>query len=201
MRVRNSAAEKQSAISFPPAAPALKLPRGARANASAPVRDDMLAEERRRLAEDVAAMREREANLRDYEARLRRWQEDLDASRPSGAPSHGGPNHYLRPSSRAPFENDAALQAAWEKLHRARELFEVERSHLVNDRLAVRADSDALRQREAALNAREARLNDRERQLAERPVQPPPAEPSSSAVQRFTQAPFAAAKAVFRKRK
>src|ERR1043166_8688513 len=121
-----------SIVTFPPPAPELKLPRASTEKWAA-----TLAEERRRLQEDHDALREREANLREYEARLRAWQAEIDAGR-AGSTNVGASAPAAAPvaptvqrqSSRTPFNEDPALQAAWEKLHRARELLEAEQPHL-----------------------------------------------------------------------
>lgn len=189
-------------ITFPPAAPVLKLARPPAEKWAA-----TLAEERKRLQEDMDALRVREENLREYEARLRALQAEIEAGRQGPAPGAARPGSgvpFARTSSRAPFaEPEAALQAGWEKLHRARELLEAEQAHLRDDRIAMREHETALRQREEALAEREARLAEREaRCRAEAPVVPaapaprPVEEKESSAVSRLTTAPFRMARAV-----
>jgi hypothetical protein len=194
-----------SPINFPPPQPTLKLTRPAPDKWAA-----TLAEERRRLQEDQDTLREREANLREYEERLRTWQAEIDASRQQAAPAPrvaGGTAPFLRPSSKAPFADDAALQAAWEKLHRARELFEAEQSHLREDRLALREQAENLKHREDMLAAREAALQEREALVAEAlgmkapAPQPIASEHTMSAVTRLTRAPFDMARSVFGGRK
>lgn len=197
-------------ITFPPTEPTLKLPR-----VSAEKWAETLAEERRRLQEDHEALREREENLREYEARLRALQAEIEASRACApaptrpaapaaamvthAPSSTAP--FLRPSSRTPFHDDPALQAAWEKLHRAREILEAEQNHLRDDRIAIREQQNAIKQREHALNDREARLAEREALLAEAAPapegEPIAGEHTMSAVTRLTRAPFNMARSVF----
>ena len=96
-------------ITFPPAAPVLKLTRAPAEKWAA-----TLTEERRRLQEDQEALREREANLRDYETRLRALQTEIEAGRSgptAGVRATATP--FLRPTSKAPFADDIALQAAW----------------------------------------------------------------------------------------
>lgn len=192
-------------ITFPSQGPELKLARPSAEKWAA-----TLAEERRRLQEDQEALRERENNLREYEARLRALQADIESARlatpahpaiASGSRSPTG--HFQRPSSRAPFVDDAALQAAWEKLHRAHELFEAEQAHLRDDRIAVREQEAAVKRREEAIAARELRLAEREALVAAAlpaaiPVQAQPA--SDSAVSKFTRGPFNLARSVFGKK-
>jgi hypothetical protein len=111
---------------------------------------------------------------------------------------------FARPASRAPFESDVALQAAWEKLHRAQELFEAERSHLRDERMVSHERESAVKRRELAVAQRETRLVEREAAVmaagqpetapANRPVA---AEHTISAVTRLTRAPFDMARSVF----
>lgn len=192
-------------ITFPPAAPTLKLARPSAEKWAA-----TLAEERRRLLEDQDALREREENLRAYESRLRSLQAEIEADR-AGRPQAPAPvapatRHtapiFQRPSSRAPFVDDGALQAAWDKLHRARELLESEQTHLRDERIAQREHDAALKQRAAELAKREARLAEREALVAA--ALPPATEaasaadaPHASGVARFTSAPFKIARSVF----
>lgn len=186
-----------SLVTFPPAAPELKLPR-----ASAEKWAATLAEERRRLQEDQDALRERENNLREYEARLRGWQAEIDAGR-TAAPSRPAAPAVLARASHAPFAEDPALQAAWEKLHRARELLEAEQTHLRDDRLAMREQEVAAKKRAEALDAREAALTAREALVAEATPIPAPvaSEHTLSAMTRLTRAPFDMARTVFGGRK
>lgn len=153
------------------------------------------------LAADLEALREREMNLRDYEARLRAWQAQLDealvkppaltADMPGGS---GAP--FARTASGSPFATDPTLQAAWEKFHRARALLEAEQNQMRDDRIVLRETELSLKRREAELAQREAALAERER-LVMAAIERSPA----SAVQRLTQAPFEAAKAIFSARK
>ncbi len=195
-------------ITFPPSAPILKLARPSSEKWAA-----TLAEERKRLQEDMDALRVREENLREYEARLRALQAEIDAGRQHAAPVTSRPGSavpFVRPGSRAPFvEQDAALQAGWEKLHRARELLEAEQAHLRDDRIAQREHETLLKQREHAVAERETRLAEREAMLREAaPVAPSaPSAPArveeegDSAVARLTAAPFKMARAVLLGRK
>jgi pyruvate/2-oxoglutarate dehydrogenase complex dihydrolipoamide acyltransferase (E2) component len=167
-----------------------------------------LTEERRRLEEDHEALREREGNLREYEARLRILQAEIEAGRtvppmPKPAPeakspapaasSPGTTPQFQRPSSRAPFGEDPALQAAWEKLHRAREILEAEQKNLRDDRISLQDLETMLKQRMEELTEREAIVAQRETILAATaaPAEPiPEGEPQVSAVTRFTRSVF-----------
>lgn len=191
-----------SSINLPPPAPALKLARPSAEKWAA-----TLAEERRRLHEDQEALREREANLREYESRLRILQADLEAACAVPAFAHGTVSpgsrapisHFQRPTSRAPLTDDASLQAAWEKLHRAHELFEAEQAHLRDDRIAISELADATKRREEAVAARELRLAEREALVAaaipEMMAKTP--ETGGSTMSKLTRGPFNLARSVF----
>ena len=199
-----------STILFPPTRPVLKLSRAAGSTPPVPratVAEGRwaatLAEERRRLHEDQEALRVREINLREYEARLRLLQAEIEAGTAAGGRAgRGSAAPFVRPSSRVPFEGDTALQASWEKLHRARELLEAEQNHLRDERIQ-RADWESnLKSREDAVAEREERVAERERLLAEAvgsndAAQPVAGEHTLSAVARLTTGPFAMARAVF----
>ncbi len=185
-------------ITFPPSGPALKLERTA---PSAEKWAATLAEERRRLQEDQDALREREQNLRDYELRLRSLQAEIEAGRAGenrGFTAAPMPQAEVRSPRRDTFEEDTALQAGWEKLHRARELFAAEQNNLRDDRIAVREQEAALRRREVAVSERESRLAAREALVAAAaPAEPMAGEHTMSAVTRLTRAPFNMARSVF----
>jgi hypothetical protein len=157
-----------------------------------------LATERKRIADDAEALELREANLKDYEARLRTLQKELDGNQRGGTSRSASP--FLGRSG-TPFSSDASLDAAWQKLHRARELCEAEQAHLRDDRIAMQAFELELKQRELAVAAREAQVAEQEAILAasaqvasETP--PPIAEPS--AFRRLTRMPFLVAESVLR---
>lgn len=187
-----------SAITFPPPGPTLKLPRPSAEKWAA-----TLAEERRRLHDDHEALREREANLREYENRLRALQAEIEAGRNGAqfpAPVRATVSPFHRPASRTPFTDEAALQAAWEKLHRARALMEAEQEHLRDDRIAQHDWETEMKQREEAVATREAELAAREAQLAAATAEtsePVAGEHTMSAVTRLTRAPFEMARSVF----
>ncbi len=202
-----SLAPMNTIITFPPAAPTLKLASRSATNPSSEKWAATLAEERRRLQEDQEALREREANLRDYESRLRSLQAEIEAGR--GAPpvttTRNTAAPFLRPTSKAPFADDAALQVAWEKLHRARELFEAEHSHLRDERIVVNDQLAAVKAREEALAAREAAVAAREQLIAATNTcavsgEPVASEHTMSAMTRLTRAPFTMARSVFGKK-
>ncbi len=177
-----------------PAEPALRLPRRAAAPSVSEIGDT-----RAELAAELESLCEREANLRAYEERLRTWQAQLDAQGVGAPPAGLTAAPFLRPTSRAPFARDPALEVAWEKLHRARALLEAEQKQMCDDRLKLRDVTAALQQREAELVARETQLAERELRLA---AAAQPAPESTAQAERagwsLTQAPFRAAKAIFR---
>lgn len=181
----------------PAGAPALRLARRPRIQSAdtPPGRGSAAAS----FVADLEALREREANLRAYEERLRVWQGELDA-RAGAAPEFPAPvagSSFLRPSSHSPFARDLSLEAAWEKLHRARALLEAEQRQLCDDRLKFRDADAGLRERETDLAAREAQLAERERALAAAATASA-ATDSGSAAWNLTRAPFRAARAIFR---
>jgi hypothetical protein len=187
-------------IIFPAAKPELKLSLAPFAAERAEARNaSQEAMERQHLDQDHEALRDREANLRDYEARLRQWQAQIESTlQQPPVPAYVPPVSLARVPSVSPFEGDTALQAGWEKLHRARELLEAEQAHVRDDRLNLKETALVLKRHEAALDAREASLAQREAILASalaaqqaEPVKQP------SAILRFTQSPFNLAKSVF----
>src|SRR3954466_12277052 len=96
-------------ITFPPAAPTLKIASRSGSNPPSEKWAATLAEERRRLLEDQEALRERETNLRDHETRLRALQAEIEAGRsaPVVPPVRTAPP-FKRPASRAPFLDEHA---------------------------------------------------------------------------------------------
>lgn len=168
-----------------------------------------LADERSRLQEDMDALREREENLREYEARLRQLQAEIEAGRAPivalGAnppiPTRSTPPAFHRPSRLAPFHDDASLQAAWEKLHRAREILEAEQKNLRDERITIREQEFQMKRREESIAEREARLAEREALVVaasgSNPPMPADGEPHVSAVSRITRVPFDMARSVF----
>ncbi len=102
-----------------------------------------IAQERRRWHEDLDLLREQESNLREYEGRLRQLQAQLEADRVNWFGS--------RHQTRSPFQDDAALRGAWEKLQRATELLEAERAVFRDEKLAARENEADLKRRETKL--------------------------------------------------
>lgn len=155
-----------------------------------------LAEERRRLDDDLAALRESEDNLRAYEAHLRAQQDKIEENR--------SPAPLVSPaaSSFSPFSpTDLTLQSAWEKVIRARELLEAEQAHLRDDRLQMREEFSVLKRRELAVKMREDTLAARESVLNAglSPSSPvAPATTAFSSMTKFTLAPFNLARSVLR---
>ena len=185
-------------IAFPAPKPEIRLSLFATDRAESASASQAMTE-RHHLDQDHEALRDREAHLRDYEARLRQWQAQIETSlQQPPAPQYIAPVALGRAPSVSPFEGDTALQAGWEKLHRARELLEAEQSHVRDDRLNLKETAALLKRHEAALTAREASLAQRESilaaavaaQTAEQVKQP-------SGILRFTQSPFTLAKSVF----
>ena len=163
-----------------------------------------LNEEKLRLQEDQDALREREENLREYESRLRSLQAEIEAGRTfSAAPmpmvSRSTPSLFQRPSSRSPFADDAGLQAAWEKLHRAREILEAEQKNLRDDRITIREQEVLIKRRETEVAEREARVAEREALIAVAApvVTSVEATPAESTVSRLSRVPFEMARSVF----
>jgi chromosome segregation ATPase len=116
-----------------------------------------IAQERRRWHEDLDLLREQETNLREYEARLRQLQAQLEADRVLWFSS--------RPVSRSPFQDDAAVKAAWEKLQRATDLLEAERAVFRDERMAMKEQESDIKRREVKLEETEGRLTEQEKRL------------------------------------
>jgi ATP-dependent Clp protease ATP-binding subunit ClpA len=187
-------------ISFPPSDSA---PTSARPSADKWAAT--LTEEKLRLQEDQEALREREENLREYETRLRTLQAEIEANRgysvaPMPMVSRSTPSLFHRPASRSPFGEDPGLQAAWEKLHRAREILEAEQKNLRDDRITIREQELQVKRREEEVAEREARLAQRESRVgavvASAPVGVVEAT-EESAVSRLSRMPFDMARSVF----
>ena len=191
-----------TSITFPSRPPALKLTRAVSSQPSETQWEATLAEERRRLQEDHDALRVREENLRNYESRLRALQNQIEAD--LSAAGSTGQTQFLprRAETKGPFEADHALRAAWEKLHRALELFEAEQNHMRDERLAAREKGNEMKRREEEVTKREMWVADRERLIAEAmPVieegEPIAVAQTMSAVRRLTRGPFNMARSMF----
>jgi hypothetical protein len=176
----------------------LRLKRGQRSliAATAPVEATVESAERVRLEAEWQALREREENLRAYEAQLRAMQADIDGRREPDSTT-----------SVSPFPaGELSLQAAWDKLIRARELLDSEQAHFRDDRLAMKAELAEMTRRLANIAAREESVLVREQALAAaessgRLDDSKAGEHTGSMMTRLTQSPFDFARSVFRGRK
>jgi uncharacterized protein (DUF3084 family) len=118
--------------------------------------------------------------------------------------SFGSPPPF---GSAAPFEGDssnpygyAALQAAWDKLYRARALLEAEQAHLRDDRIALQGELDALDVRRQAIVAREVRIQQLETKAALDKEEADEEKGAESTMAKLTRAPFEMARQVFGKK-
>jgi chromosome segregation ATPase len=164
--------------------------------AGAPTESAAESAKRLRLEAEWQELREREENLRAYEAQLRAMQADIDGRREPATTT-----------SISPFPaGKLSLQAAWDKLIRARELLDSEQAHFRDDRLAMKAEMADFARRLANLAAREESVLVREQALAAaeaggRSGKPMPGERPMSLMTRLTRNPFDFARSVFRSRK
>jgi len=158
-----------------------------------------IAQERRRWHEDLDLLREQETNLREYEARLRQLQAQLEADRVLWFSS--------RPVSRSPFQDDAAVKAAWEKLQRATDLLEAERAVFRDERMAMRELEAEIKRRETRLGETEGRLSEQEKRMRGMPVlstppfaakggTPPSVVPAGKSLKMPSRTPFEMAKSL-----
>jgi len=140
------------------------------------------------VAEDLEILRACEENLRRYEMRLRALQAELEAA---GA--------FVRPPSASPFDrpivppapDHESVQAAWDKVYRARSLLEAEQVQMRDERRAMKETAEALARREQAVAAREAIMAEAEEQAAAAEVS------EHSSVARLARAPLEMARSVF----
>lgn len=175
-----------SEIKFP-ARQDLSLRRPAtRSNLSFDDQPGTLAKAHCRLIQDLEELREREENLRAYENRLRAMQDEFESGRQAGALKIPSPQN-------SPLAHVSGVDEAWRKLHRARELLEVEQKHLVTERLCLRAEKETLQKREAVVTERENRLQAVVERLHAKE------EKSKQGLLGFTRAPFNLAKTAFTK--
>ena len=93
----------------------------------------------------------------------------------------------------------AGLQAAWDKLYRARALLEAEQAHLRDDRIALQGEIESLGMREHLAAARELRIQQYEESLA-LDRQEAQAKADESTLSKLTKAPFDLARSVFGKK-
>ncbi len=111
--------------------------------------------------------------------------------------------------STAPFESggsqgpydQSALQAAWDKLYRARALLEAEQAHLRDDRIAIQGAVDELEMREQAIAARELRIKQLEMQAMLDLEEEKDRRDSASTISKITRVPFDVARSVFGSKK
>jgi hypothetical protein len=97
-----------------------------------------------------------------------------------------------------------ALEAAWDKLYRARTLLEAEQVHLRDDRIALQGVLDDIVRREEAVSAREQRMQQIELAQAldrEEAAEAAEEKDARSAISKLTQAPFDIARSVFGSKK
>jgi hypothetical protein len=121
------------------------------------------------------------------------------------------PMESMESDSNTPFDTSdtgphglAALQAAWDKLYRARSILEAEQTHLRDDRIALQGEIDALEGREQALAVREQRVKLVEIQALQAALDKEEAQEekdSESALSKLTRAPFDMARSVLGKKK
>jgi FixJ family two-component response regulator len=154
-----------------------------------------IAQERRRWHDDLDQLREQEANLHDYEARLRQVQAQLESDRVLWFSARSTP-------SRSPFAEDPALKDAWQKLQRATELLEAERSNFCDEKLAFLEYEAEVRRREEKTRETAAKNEELNSLQPALPSSPVPADVSLgaatiSAVKTFSRSPFEMAKSVF----
>jgi hypothetical protein len=95
----------------------------------------------------------------------------------------------------------AALQAAWDKLYRARAILEAEQAHIRDDRIVLQGEVDALEAREHAVGARELRIRQIELRAAIELEEEKDQKESESTITKLTRAPFDIARSVFGQKK
>ncbi len=148
-------------------------------------RQATLAKAQCRLLQDLEELREREVNLRAYEERLRAMQNEMETGR------HPASLKIPSPES-SPLARTPGADEAWRKLHRARELLEVEQHHLQAERVVITEERETLRQREARVAERELRLKAVLERLHDQEEKPKPG------LFGFTRAPFGLGKTAFK---
>jgi hypothetical protein len=107
-----------------------------------------------------------------------------------------------------PFEDEGshrngqtALQAAWDKLYKARAILEAEQAYLRDDRIAFQGELDQLQQREQNVEARELRVQQLEHQASLAAQEAQDTKDSESALSRLSRVPFEMARSVFSSKK
>jgi len=117
------------------------------------------------------------------------------------------PIESMESGSASPFrsaeaypQGPAALQAAWDRLYRARAILEREQGHLRDDRIVIQGEVEALEMRECTVAAREERIRQIELQLALELEEKQEAQDEldeRSTLAKLTHAPFEIARSVF----
>ncbi|HEY5228970.1 MAG TPA: hypothetical protein VIJ19_10530 [Opitutaceae bacterium] len=114
----------------------------------------------------------------------------------------------MESDSTAPFEDEAgghnghsALQAAWDKLYKARSILEAEQAHLRDDRIAIQGEIEVLQQREQNVTAREQRIQQMEYQAQLAIAEAQAEKDAESSFSKLTRAPFDMARSVFGQKK
>ncbi|HXN34567.1 MAG TPA: hypothetical protein VN877_00255 [Opitutaceae bacterium] len=92
---------------------------------------------------------------------------------------------------------ETSLEAAWDKLYRARSLLEAEQVHLRDDRIALQGVLEEIVRREEAVAARELRIQQIELEKSLDKEEAEDEKESRSAISKLTQAPFDIARSVF----
>jgi hypothetical protein len=105
------------------------------------------------------------------------------------------------PEEGPPVSYQEALQAAWDKLYRARAILEAEQAHLRDDRIALQGELESIQQREQMVAAREQRLLQLEQQAELDRAEEEAARLGQSALGRITRVPFDMARSVFSARR
>jgi len=114
----------------------------------------------------------------------------------------GSSSPFGSSDSSSPY-GQTALQAAWDKLYRARSILEAEQAHLRDDRIVIQGDLESLEMRERAVAAREMRIKQLELQAVLDLQEQDEREEreSHSAFSKITRAPFDIARSVFKPKK
>jgi hypothetical protein len=93
--------------------------------------------------------------------------------------------------------DETALEAAWDKLYRARSLLEAEQIHVRDDRIALQGVLDEIIRREEAVSAREVQIQQYELRKTLDAEEAADEKEERSAISKLTQAPFDIARSVF----
>jgi hypothetical protein len=96
---------------------------------------------------------------------------------------------------------ETALEAAWDKLYRARTLLEAEQVHVRDDRIALQGVLDEIIRREEAVSARELAIQHLELSKTLDREEAADKEEERSTISKLTQAPFDIARSVFGSKK